>query len=181
MGEANRVYRKLVRWPLGCESRHALLMLMLSLHAVMGAVAFADGLRRPFSTAHEAADFISHSAYSNLPLVAYRPDFLSCGVGAYLDRPMFFIEGHREGTFVVWDQTRATQPTFADGRIAVQFLREHANNALFLGPIATFPPFTAQGLVSVTPLASFNGDSISGEDLAVYLVSLSGVRESAGR
>jgi hypothetical protein len=164
--------RKLMQWLRGLEARYVLLMLMLSLQAIMGIVAFADSFRRPFSNAREIATFISQSPYSTMPLVAYRPDFLASGVGAYLDRPMFFIEGKREGRFIIWDGKRALQPPTEDASIAWEFMKEHQNGALFVGPADSLPPFNSRQPVKVKLLASFNGDSISGEDLAVYVVSI---------
>ncbi|MBI5248355.1 MAG: hypothetical protein HY912_02575 [Desulfomonile tiedjei] len=83
------------------------LTLLLCLHFVSGAFAFYTDLRHPFSAGQAVAEFIKEHGLQTAIVAGDGPYVTS--VGAYLDKPVYFADRSRFGTFVVFD-TQLSRP-----------------------------------------------------------------------
>lgn len=69
-------------------------------------IGFSDW-RHPFSMARATAEYLREEGLNAEPIVAYR-DAAAAGVLGYAGiRSAYFLQGAREGSFVVWDSARA--------------------------------------------------------------------------
>ncbi len=71
---------------------------VLAIQVVAGVYAWALHLRTPFSTSKLAADFIRQHGYANL-LIIGNPEVKVTPVTAYLDRPIYYPDSERFGTY----------------------------------------------------------------------------------
>jgi hypothetical protein len=72
--------------------------LILTLQVVAGAYAWTLHLMRPFSTSKLAADFIRQHGYADLLIIGSGETHVT-PVTAYLDRPIYYPDSERYGTF----------------------------------------------------------------------------------
>jgi hypothetical protein len=90
----------------GCHGwRRALLRGVLCIHVAAAGWAFAIDWREPFSTSRRAADLVRSSGLGHLPIVGL-PDHLTAPLAAWLNKPIYFADSRRWGTFVIWDNHR---------------------------------------------------------------------------
>ncbi len=82
---------------------------LLGLQAAVGVYALARDFHGRFSDAKVTAAYLD-AHYEPSTTIVVDPDFAGSALAAYLDRPLFFEQGHRRGTFVLWDSGRL-QPT----------------------------------------------------------------------
>jgi hypothetical protein len=81
------------------------LTVLLAVHAVVGVYALArDGADR-FSDAKAVAAFIDANGLHGAHIVV-DPDFVGAPLAAYLDRPLHYLTGGRDGTYTKWDEQR---------------------------------------------------------------------------
>ena len=68
---------------------------------------FACGMEyfRPFTISPKVAEYIVKNNFGNLPILAY-PDFRTFSIGAYIKNPLYYPQGDRFGTFLLWDKER---------------------------------------------------------------------------
>jgi hypothetical protein len=84
--------------------RGAALTAILALHVGLGVFAAVRDSITPFSASWETAEFIS-AHFPGIPIVGDRDDATSA-VAMRLGRPIYFMEGHRWGTYIVSDRVR---------------------------------------------------------------------------
>jgi hypothetical protein len=90
------------RWGSGPRWANALLTVLLIIHAVGGMSAYARDLGYPFSVSSAVARYIKSHKLDKMEMIGYE-DFFVSPVTAYIDRPMYYAEAGRSGTFIVWD------------------------------------------------------------------------------
>ena len=80
----------------------------LAMHAVGGLRAVALEVERPFSQAERTAGYIRANGLESLPMIGY-PDWSASAVVGHLspEKRIHYVQGNREGSFVVWDRARA--------------------------------------------------------------------------
>ena len=145
----------------------------LALHAFAGAKAVAIELERPFSHARQAAAYIQASGLESLPLIGY-PDWSASAVLGHLapDKRIHYVQGNREGSFVIYDGARiGTGPrgivTVADifAQTRELALRNHGEALMILaGELDVLP-----GGRLIQKLAHFEGAIAQDEDFYLYL------------
>ncbi len=85
--------------------RSELLTAVLLIHLVAGLFAVSTDLFAPFSDGKSVAKFLQSSKYTSTAIVGY-PDNASSTVAGYLQRDIFFPQGGRSGSYVIWDKDR---------------------------------------------------------------------------
>jgi hypothetical protein len=82
------------------------LTVILCCHLVGGAFAYSKDLAEPFSAGKEAVRFLNSQPHlSNLPL-AGSTDYVASSIAGLMDKKIFYFEGGRVGSFIIWDQKR---------------------------------------------------------------------------
>jgi hypothetical protein len=122
---------------------------ILAIQVVAGAYAWALHLRTPFSTSKLAADFIRQHGYANL-LIIGSPEVKVTPVTAYLDRPIYYPDSERFGTFSCEDSARHNPSTTEVLRSVVQMaMKTHGDTLLvWYGLLTTSDNGVAQPLTS---------------------------------
>ncbi len=82
---------------------------LLALQAVAGAYAFARDLAHPFSNAEAAGRFLRGADFDDVTLVG-SIDYSVQPIAAFIDRPFYYPESKRFGTFIEWGPTRELVP-----------------------------------------------------------------------
>jgi hypothetical protein len=77
---------------------HFFLLSLFSLQVVAGVYVWIIHFQTPFSSSKRAADFIRRNGYANMLIVGAKEAKVS-PVTAYLDRPIYYPDSAREGTF----------------------------------------------------------------------------------
>lgn len=85
--------------------RRAVFRAVLLSHVVGAAWAVGVDWAHPFSTSRQAARMLQERELDGLPIVGL-PDSLMSPLAAWLDKPIYFADSRRWGTFVVWDNHR---------------------------------------------------------------------------
>jgi hypothetical protein len=78
---------------------------ILAIQVVAGMYAWTLHLMTPFSASRLAADFIRQHGYANLLIIGSKEDYVT-PVTAYLDRPMYYPDSGRYGTFSLENTAR---------------------------------------------------------------------------
>ncbi len=97
---------------------------ILAMQVVGGVYAWTLHLVRPFSASKQAADFIRQHGYANLLIIGSKEPNVT-PVTAYLDRPIYYPDSERYGTFW-WDRTGRARSICAGG-LAVRDADGHEN------------------------------------------------------
>jgi hypothetical protein len=95
--------------------RGRVLTALLVVHVAAAAIAVSVDWRHPFTQSERVAAFLRERGLTDL-IVAGDIDNGIVPIGAALDREIYFLQGDRMGSFVLWDRGRfATDPkTFPD-------------------------------------------------------------------
>jgi hypothetical protein len=88
---------------------------LLVVQAGAGLFAAMRDVQMPFSAGRETAQFIQQNYPPDVPIVGDM-DAAASTVAGYLDRSIYYVAGHREGTFIVWDKKRYADEVDPDGR-----------------------------------------------------------------
>ncbi len=76
---------------------------LLAVHCLSGLIAVRNEMLYEFSAAQRTAAFVKSLGAG---LVVGYPDHIVSPVAGYLGRPMFYVNGARFGTYVIWDRQR---------------------------------------------------------------------------
>jgi len=164
-------------WGSGRSGR-ASLGLLLGLHVLVGAHAYLRDLALPFSNARAVAAHLVASGLSDLPIVG-SIDYAAQPVAAFLDRPVWYPESDRHGTFIDWSDRRRLVPVAkaigdaralarAAGRDAILVLN-HPWRDLSVGARVTI----GDG-ATIYLFARFRGALVADENYDLYRVSDAG-------
>jgi hypothetical protein len=139
--------------------------LLFASHALAGALAAGTDLVLPFSAGKETAEFIQRRGYADATMVGSKY-FIVSTVANYLDRPMYYAETGRFGTFSRW-QAHRTAIAPAD---LVRTAREMASlNRKDVVLVASYDLGAAGD--SVAELASFQRSIFTEERYWLYLIA----------
>jgi TPR repeat protein len=113
---------------------------ILAIQVVAGAYAWTLHLLTPFSAGQLAADFIRQHGYANL-LIIGSPEMTVAPVTAYLDRPIYYPDSQRYGTFW-WDKSARhdLSPAELMQSVAQMAMKAHGDTLLVLKGTLTFSP-----------------------------------------
>ena len=89
----------------GARLERPFLVLVLSANLAGGALAYGRDLVEPFTVSGEAARFLAAGPHAGLPVVGTR-DYQVSPLAALLDRPLFYPEHMRWGSYMIWDELR---------------------------------------------------------------------------
>jgi hypothetical protein len=78
---------------------------LLVIQVIAGLFAVGLDLAYPFSDGRAVADYIVREHLDHLEIVGI-PDTASSTVAGYLNRPIYYLAGAREGTYIVWNTAR---------------------------------------------------------------------------
>jgi hypothetical protein len=105
--------------------KNSIIVLVLCTHLIAGIFASGMDWVYPFSTSKEVAKFITDKGMKDMPILGYR-DSLASAVSGHLNRPIYYPNGDRFGSFVIFDQKRL-------GEITDEEVLEKAQNLIFRG------------------------------------------------
>jgi uncharacterized phage-associated protein len=105
---------------------------LLLIQVLMAIVAVDEESQYPFSGGKLAADFIRTHYPPDIPIIGFMDVSVST-IGAYLQRDIFYPEGHRMGTNILWDKSRQA-PMNAEGvaRDAIEIARRENRQVLVI-------------------------------------------------
>jgi len=135
---------------------------LLVVHVFAGAALWGMDWRYPFSRSKEVADFLSQEGLRAAYIVADR-DAPASPLAAYLNRTIYFVQGDREGTFIVWDRARSFRPVktlLAAAKLKAAERREE---------VIVVASYQLERDDAVQPIAQFTG-SITDENYYLYVV-----------
>ncbi len=132
---------------------------LLVIHVLAGAYAWSRDLLLPFSNAAAAAAFVERETPAGAVLVG-SVDYAVEPITAYIDRPIYYPETKRFGTFMTWGEGRTLVPPIAALDAAADFAREGREVVMIL---SNKPADYAPG--QVVPL----GDGVRMEFLKAFL------------
>jgi hypothetical protein len=104
---------------------------LLIVQAVAGVYVWTILYEAPFSGGKAAADFIRQHGYANLPIVGSKEGEVS-PVAAYLNRPIYYPDSARYGTYYHENGSRREIPTPELARRVFQLAQTEHTDALFL-------------------------------------------------
>jgi hypothetical protein len=136
---------------------------ILAIQVVAGAYAWTLHLMTPFSTSKLAADFIRQHGYASL-LIIGSPEVKVTPVTAYLDRPIYYPDSERYGTFSVENSARHSLSTPEVLQSVVQMaMKAHGDTLLvWYGLLTTSDSGSTQPLTSAWLSLDGSNDSRSG-------------------
>lgn len=160
---------RLPRWVsnFGDRARNRFLSVLLCIHLAVGIFAYSMDLAYPFSVGEEAAKFIESHQLSHLTIIGTRNTVAST-ISAYLDKPIYYPEEDRFGTF--W-KVRTSGLTIVDKQKlfeAISKLQPQSQTGILL--VLTKKLDVNQPDLRVKALASFDEGMIEGDELHLYLV-----------
>ena len=85
--------------------RKFFIQIILCIHLLAASVAFTCDLSFPFSQGKAVADFIKNQDLENMMIVGIY-DNATAAVSGYLNKPIFYPQINRLGTFVIWNNQR---------------------------------------------------------------------------
>jgi hypothetical protein len=116
--------------------RSGLLTAVLVVQVVVAGYAYGSDLVHPFSNAEAVGRHLSRAEFSGVTLVG-SIDYAVEPVTAYLDRPVYYPESERFGTFIDWGPSRRHVPPTAVIEDAVGLLRERGADVVI---VLNYPP-----------------------------------------
>ncbi len=146
---------------------------LLAMHAFGGLRAAAIEVERPFSQGKRTAEYIRANGLEELPMIGY-PDWSASAVLGHLrpDKRIHYVQGNREGSFVVYDGAR--RGAGPRGSVYISSLmaqtralaaRNDGKALMILAGKLEIPP----GERHLRPLASFTGAIADDENFWLYL------------
>jgi hypothetical protein len=78
---------------------------LLVIQVIAGIFAVSLDLIYPFSNGRDVAEYIKRERLDHLEIIGM-PDTASSTVAGYLNRPIYYLAGAREGTYIVWNKAR---------------------------------------------------------------------------
>jgi hypothetical protein len=141
----------------------SLFLVLLACQAVNGWGAISADAVRPYSNGRAVARFIEASGWARAPIFALDDTIASTVVGYLGVDHVFYAQGARAGSFIIWDQKRRT-PIDLDAFFNRARNAEPAPTILDCGPLMRSQRPVAYGYAAV---AVFDG-SLMGEDCTVY-------------
>ncbi|HEX2056277.1 MAG TPA: hypothetical protein VHF07_07275, partial [Nitrospiraceae bacterium] len=148
--------------------------LMFAVHGLAGTLAAATDLALPFSAGKETAEFLERHGYGDAPMVGSKY-FIVSTVANYLDRPMYYAESGRFGTFSRWKGPRTPVSPAELVRVARDMAHHNRKDVVI---VASYDVGAAGE--TVPELASFQRSIFTEERYWLYLVPYQQTVDSSG-
>lgn len=141
---------------------------VLLVHVMGGLSISISDWRHPFSMARTTASYLETQQLAAEPVVAYL-DAAAAGVLGYGGiRSAFYLQGEREGSFIIWDSARVA--LLPPNDVACGALRYSARRGTSVVLLANRPLALGRHDGSFTPLARFDGAIIPDENFSLTRV-----------
>jgi hypothetical protein len=144
------------------RKRDVILTGLLAVHAVAGIGVTAVALVRPFSQSEATAQFLKTNHLDRMFIVG-ETDHRASSVVGYLNRPIYYYDEGRMGSFVVWAQPHPPKESVLE--VAAAKAVEQRQDVLAI--LNRRPPSIP---VNIRELASFEGSIVEDEIYYVYLI-----------
>ncbi|MGH7961392.1 MAG: hypothetical protein ACRERD_06140, partial [Candidatus Binatia bacterium] len=143
--------------------RIKIMSLLFAVHTVAGLLAVRGDLLFSFSASQEVARFLTEHHLSDLPMIGSK-HYVASAVALHLDRPMYYAESDRVGTYIVWKSGRRPVSPEELLQKAEDLAAQHGQDVVLvltydLGPEGD----------SLRKIGLFNHNIISNERYVVYL------------
>ena len=145
------------------ELRAVVLTVVLVMHLFAGAFAVALDWTTPFSDGRAVARYLQTNGLDAAVIIGY-PDTSASTVAGYLQRQVYYPQGGRFGSYVIWDTDRSGRPRpLAD--VIADVLRPSGPTVLVLrtAPLDDLPP-------DLRLLATFDDGIVADEHYWLYEV-----------
>jgi len=93
---------------------NVLLGSLLAVQAATGLWAVERDVQYPFSAGRQTAQYIQQNFPADVPIVGDM-DAAASTVAGYLGRSVYYVSGHRDGTYIIWDKKRKDEQVDQDG------------------------------------------------------------------
>jgi hypothetical protein len=97
---------RIALFPLPKAMSVGMITVLFAAHAFAGVLAVRADLQYPFSASKDVAQFLKEHHMTDMVMIGSR-DYAASSVAAYLNRALYYAEGDRLGTFVVWEGRRS--------------------------------------------------------------------------
>ncbi|NIM61866.1 MAG: hypothetical protein GTO30_09480 [Acidobacteria bacterium] len=159
-----------VRW----TSRHSqVLGVLLALHCVAAAWLLATDARRPFSHARNVAALLETDEWREHPVIGH-VDFATEPIAVWLDRPLYYVEQRRFGTFMDWSFKRKDATTDFVIRDAIRMARDEGREVMLVlnygGNVELGHEMAVDGAV-MRHTHRFEGAIVPDENYYLYVIS----------
>ncbi|MBL0348842.1 MAG: hypothetical protein IPP68_00495 [Elusimicrobia bacterium] len=154
----------------GARPRGRVLTVLLSLHVIGGAFAYARDLFFPFSRSAEAAEFILRGEWRNWPIAGSR-DYLVSPLSAYLGRKIYYLNTDTIGSFIHWNEYREKPQSPAVAVRVLEKMSEATGYPILL--VLSYPLDSPKvewlsSSFNIRKLAEFNGAIVADESYYLY-------------
>jgi hypothetical protein len=132
---------------------------LLAVQVIAALIASGIALQVPFSEAKAAAQFLRANHMDRMFMIG-DPDLAVSPIAGYLNREIYYAQGNRMGSYVIWDEerNRPTEPALELGK--TKAAEQHQDVLVILN--VPDP--------SALAIASFAGGIVRYEDFYIYLV-----------
>lgn len=144
------------------------LTLILVLQLIAGGIAFGRDLTLPYSASRETARYLQRRELSDLDLIGSE-DFAVSPIGAYLNRQIYYPESRRQGSYVLFNQSR--QPV-NDREILAQI--EAGLGSQFTAPVILIlnrPLQDRRDSLRIEPIQEIKRSFIGNEQYYLYRIT----------
>jgi len=132
---------------------------LLGVQVIAALIASGIALKVPFSEAKAAANYLRAHRMDSMFIIG-DPDLAMSPIAGYLNREIYYAQGNRMGSYIIWDakRTRPTEPVLELGRRKAAELQQDV-----LVILNVRDP-------SAHAIASFEGGIVRYEDCYIYLI-----------
>ena len=152
------------------------LVALLVIHALAGAVSYVRDLALPFSNARAVGRYLQSEAALREALLAGSIDYAAQPVAAYTDRPIYYPDSRRFGTFLDWGPTRSIADNEDVLRQCAALARSSGRDVILLlnrSPAAALrmgDSFQLDHDIVATLFAKFDGALVRDENYWLYRI-----------
>jgi hypothetical protein len=141
---------------------------LFGVHTLSAVTAAAMELRRPFSQAATATDYLHRHGHDESLLVGHNDYTASSLLGSAVQREIYYPQSRRWGSYVIWNRARSAKVTDAELVAAARELPRKEGQRVLL--VLDRPLDTGDGLpAGVALLEAFTG-SVTGENFHLYQI-----------
>ncbi len=153
------------RWSAALQNKsNWIIGVIFTLQALAGGYANVRDWQHPFSGGKQVAEYLVEKNWQDKTIVGY-PDWAASTVAGYLNRELYYPQGDRNGTFVIWDQARQTG---TESKIYARIDSLSQQSQLDLLLIANVPLKPTPGRVEF--LREFTQSILADEEYYLYII-----------
>jgi hypothetical protein len=116
---------------LGDKIRTPFLITILAVHVIGGVMAYYKDIKYPFSTSHQAADFIRDHQLDKYEMIG-SVDYVISPLVSQLGRKILYAERKEYGSFIIYDQKRTNIWSFSAVQDYIREMVTRGNNRIIL-------------------------------------------------